>query len=335
LIDDDDSFDAQTPRFPDSFSAPAETFTQPLNQDRETEEYSGGYGRGADHEETEPAATSLVGDYGSPAEADAAPDETPRRQSTVDPPVSTAEVLARLGQTGIWNDDESEEDETSVAGVRTAGSFGAAGHQQPLGAANLHMDLKTSSSPAAKVPHLSKAGEAAETNDEESIEEYMTRLLNRARGRDNADPVAPAKPAAEPVPTPKLQEVRKAPQAAREEPIATIAMEEYKPARQAPEAASNLHAMRELANETRRTAIASHAKRNWSSVMKLKLLVSIFAALAVSASVIFFWGEPIAMACGSLAGLTVLGYWGYLARTYRKLLLESLMLDTSTPASAD
>ena len=71
-------------------------------------------------------------------------------------------------------------------------------------------------------------------------------------------------------------------------PVEKIEAKEYKPSRQAPEAPAKMNAMRDLANETRRTAIASHAKRNWSSVMKLKVLVSIFAACAVLASVVFF-----------------------------------------------
>ena len=45
------------------------------------------------------------------------------------------------------------------------------------------------------------------------------------------------------------------------------------------------------------------------------------------ASVIFFWGDPLLMGLGSLVGFGVLAYWARTAITYRKLLLDSLMLE--------
>ena len=67
--------------------------------------------------------------------------------------------------------------------------------------------------------------------------------------------------------------------------------------------------------------------------MQLKVAVSVFLVVAVAASLFFFWGDPLLMGFGATAGLSVLGYWMYLARTYRKLLLESLMGDN--PAAAE
>ena len=122
-------------------------------------------------------------------------------------------------------------------------------------------------------------------------------------------------------------EVTKAPRPDREPETETFDAEEYKPRSQAPELADRMTAMRSLANDSARTAIASHAKRNWSSVMKLKLFVSAFAFISVLASIIFFWGDPLLMGLGSLVGVGVLAYWAHTAVTYRKLLLDSLMLE--------
>jgi hypothetical protein len=284
LLDDDDPVESGTARFQSGFSDAAETFEEPT-----ADLLSADCGSGADHDEADSAPEGLVGDYVSATTTDAAPESTLSEEAEAQyTPVSSAEVLARLGQSGVWSDD----DEASDSDAR----------------------FENTSSPPVNSIQKSQASGGKEQDEDESIEDYMARLLNRSRGGDQETSVTPTEEPTKPIT--EYNEVNESP-------------------RQAPEAACKLDAMRELANETRRTAIASHAKRNWSSVMKLKLTVSIFAAVAVSASIIFFWGDPITMICGIAAGLAVLAYWGCLAHTYRKLVIDSLMLDASSHTTDD
>lgn len=259
-------------------------------------------------------------------------EETTVEQPSDEPPVSTADVLARLGQTGVWNEADAEEHESSMFGHdESSASFtGNDAFQSDTSAdAPATAPVWPRNTPAS-TDALHGGNEATDQDGEESIEDYMTRLMQRVHGGDDeADP-----PRVEgPVEASPITEYTETPFDPTPEPIESevaLPAAEYKPSRRAPEANVSLNAMRELANSSHRTAIASHAKRNWSSVMKLKLAMSLFAAVAVLASIIFFWGNPIPMACGALVGLGVLGYWGWLANNYRKLLIDSLMLDTSS-----
>lgn len=163
-------------------------------------------------------------------------------------------------------------------------------------------------------------------DEEESIEAYMARLMNRVRATDGQDePLRKLQPTLERNPVTEYTEVAESMRHEREPE--KFNPEEYKPRSQAPEMADRMTAMRSLANDSARSAIASHAKRNWSSVMKFKLFVSVFAFVSVIASIVFFWGNPLLMGFGSVAGLGVLIYWARTAITYRKLLLASLMLE--------
>lgn len=232
------------------------------------------------------------------------------------PPVSTAEVLARLGQSGAWNDDEPDADDSSDSRSAHTGSTSSQYGQPQY-------------TPVAETPFNSSIGKSTTASDdeEESIEAYMARLMNRVRATDVRDePARKPEPTVVRSPSTEYTEVKET-KTAREPEPEKFNPEEYKPRSQAPELADRMTAMRSLANDSARSAIASHAKRNWSSVMKLKLLVSVFAFVSVLASIIFFWGNPLLMGLGSLIGLGVLTYWARTAITYRKLLLDSLMLE--------
>ena len=339
LIDDEDQVELGAGHFQNDFSASPEPLEEPSDQMREATSLSAAYGSGLDRDVADATPTGLVGDYGSPAMTEEPePDEASDRVGA-EQPVSTADVLAKLGQSVSWSDDDEAQDELgapATAATSYADRLDAEPGQRPEASSLAGSYATSTQSPATLLGTAADSGPAA-SDEDESIEDYMTRLLNRARGGDAPNEDTPDEPAVAPGPIAECKDVTASPAVVPEEPAATIEMKDYKPTRQAPEAAAKLDAMRELANETRRTAIASHAKRNWSSVMKLKLMVSIFAAIAVSASFIFFWGNPVALTCGVVAGLAVLGYWGWLAKTYRKLLIESLMLDTSrhSPTSAD
>ncbi len=220
-------------------------------------------------------------------------------------PVSTADVLARLGQATDWDDDDDD-------------------------GADVVMEFSTS----PVMPH-SPAPVAPAVEEEESIEDYMARLMQRMRAGDSGAPVTRASQCeVERTPVTEYQSVPQPIRPVRQPELPKINEDEYKPRSHAPEGSDKLHAMRSLANDSARTAIASHAKRNWSTVMKLQLLVSVFTFVAVLASVIFFWGEPLLMGLGALVGFSVLLYWGRTAMAYRKLFLDSLMLDSDPPATS-
>lgn len=106
-------------------------------------------------------------------------------------------------------------------------------------------------------------------DEEESIEDYMARLLKRVRGESTGGhgavasvPVA-AKPAApQPVATPSADGESEPEEASPEPnpaPMGTVSAEEYVPKCQAPESHINMAAMRELAINSARTALAASA----------------------------------------------------------------------------
>lgn len=326
LIDDDDSTSALSDDPAGSFGAPSyfdepagfgEAVNDEAGLDSEIDSYNNAFAASDD--------AVLEGDV----EVDADISEAP--------PVSTADVLARLGQSGAWT-DEQEEDVDSPSPSSDFGQHAAFEPNTNFDAGSAAFEAPTQPDAAAVSTNAFDAGGRSAGDDEdESIEDYMQRLLKRVRGSEEEGASETSSESVESGPITEYDEVRDDTSRPSIEPAEVVAPatesqehHEYTPTRQAPEAGLK-DAMRDLANDTHRTAIASHAKRNWSSVMKMKLMVSIFAAVAVVASVIFFWGNPIPMLCGALAGLGVLGYWGWLAVGYRKLLVDSLMLEAPGP----
>ncbi len=299
----------------DEFDEPMRDFTStmPMTRDDGESDYpndcysDGEYGHAADEASCyhEPVFGGLQSAAYLNDETESAADESEEvafEAAAPDPPVSTADVFARLGQSHLLSDDETDDAQL----------------EQP-------QDTPVNETPFAAPIALA----ASETgDDEESIEAYMSRLMNRVRGTDDRDePRQRVEPTIERSPVTEYTEVAKVPRPAPKPEAEKFNPEEYKPRSQAPEMADRMTAMRSLANDSARTAIASHAKRSWSSVMQLKLLVSVFAFVCVVASLFFFWGDFLLMTLGSLVGVGVLAYWTRNAITYRKLLLDSLMLD--------
>ena len=273
--------------------------------------------------------------YEAPREASAALVKVDFESAPADPPVSTAEVVARMGQAEIWNPDETETetDESPVsplsdASVPRVDSVSRAVSSEPPEPLNGQAaEASTSETSLGDI----MADPANATNDEEeSIEEYMARLMNRVRASDQVDDTPrTSESSAERSPVTEYVEAKPTPAPKHQADLETIHADEYKPRTQAPEMVDRMTAMRSLSNDSHRTAIASYAKRNWTSVMKMKLITSVVAFVTVLASLIFFWGNLWLMGLGSLVGLGVLGYWAHTAIAYRKVLLESLMLDPS------
>lgn len=112
--------------------------------------------------------------------------------------------------------------------------------------------------------NVTPSGDVDESDGEESVEDYMNRLLNRMRGNPDAAP-EPAKPQAPPKSEThsRIAELHKENLESMEGPDATqppkaekpFNPDEFVPRVSAPEKVQNLAAMRELANTTARSAI--------------------------------------------------------------------------------
>ena len=126
---------------------------------------------GPDHIGLEPAEVADAADKDPAETPEELPDSVSFRESSAAPPVSTAEVLARLGQQGSWQDEEEEKAQA----------------RSPL-AANPIQPRQT------VLPSTSRQNEPSPAtgsgDDDETIEDYMNRLLARVRGNDEPTPVA-------------------------------------------------------------------------------------------------------------------------------------------------
>lgn len=224
-------------------------------------------------------------------------------------PVSTAEILARFGHT------PEEFEQESAAPVE----------ESPIPAADPASPSMTEAPAAAAIE--SPAAPSV-PHEDDSIEDYMNRLLARVRG-DQPEPAV-----AVPAPVPASQTERKpitevSWQAEREpeasEAPAEVSPEddsEYMPRRSAPERSDSLAAMRSLANDSARSAIASHAKRNWMEAAKYEICG---AALGVTGSAVAFVtleDKPLLALLGMVGGFVVTFIFGARALAVRSELIS-------------
>jgi hypothetical protein len=149
------------------------------------------------------------------------------------------------------------------------------------------------------------------SDEEESIESYMERLMKRVRGDSPAAagrmlPVEPptAPPALAPQPVAPAP-----PQEPAEEPAG-----EYSPRRTAPELATNMSAMRELANTAARSAIDRHVRQHTGR----QALGKLFGALLTVAfsGVVGYWSlraQSLGAGVAALLGGGLGFYWTWAA----------------------
>ena len=182
-------------------------------------------------------------------------------------PLSTADVLARMGHTPSFEDEDQKEQENQED----------------------HAERRRVPRPTQEV--------LTSQSEDDSIENYMSRLLKRVRGEDTVvftskpdDSAASAGNAENRVSNDTLQTEADEPEAMCEE--------DYLPRRPAPEWSKDLTAMRELANQTARSAIqTSDSLRERSEVVDRMLVI-------VAASVI---GLMLLLLSNSVFSLTVFG----------------------------
>jgi hypothetical protein len=183
----------------------------------------------------------------------------------------------------------------------------------------------------------------SETDEEESIEEYMQRLLHRVRGTDvlpASQPTLPptkastaartAGPAASGiVPSVSMDssDVVSAPLVAE-----LLTNESFVPRQQAPEHRDELDALRELANSNARRALSRSDHRRMNSAFFFKLgvtAVAVFSAVAI----LMLNGLVLNMSfVGMLAAVIVAILWGYDCLThFKQLQNDSQQIRNSTP----
>jgi hypothetical protein len=159
-----------------------------------------------------------------------------------------------------------------------------------------------------------------------SIEDYMTQLMQRVRGKSEQDlPPAPKRRPAPAAPATKV--VAAAPSAPASLSKAVVdervksdvpcKLETLRslPARSAaPEQSSSLQAMRELANQSARSAIDTSALRRWQANVRAKFAVSVCSVVGGGALLTFSSGLlswTTAAALGAFAAAGVFGVLGY------------------------
>ena len=226
-------------------------------------------------------------------------------------PVDLAEVFRRVGA-----NVELEEEEPVPSAVATRDELPPdATRQQPA------------------------AASAKEEGEEESIDDYMNRLMQRIRSADGeSGPASYTPQRSEPsrssrgasatapsVESPTPQPASPPPAAQRREPI------EMSPRVVAPEKRIDLSALRELANLSAHSALNQHSRNILIGTMHSKLMVAL-VALASGAGLLWIWKELGAAQMtyySALIALLVAIYWGmeYALLSGRLIISKSGHLD--------
>ncbi|HEY2147075.1 MAG TPA: hypothetical protein VGH32_04010, partial [Pirellulales bacterium] len=227
-------------------------------------------------------------------------------------------------------DDEARRDEEVFARLRAyallkpSGNDAAAGDaQSPTASAVLNPSPATLTQDSTSNAHVERAASSAApraVEDEESIDNYMARLMNRVRGDSEPSehhlvsrPEPPrmpreALPAAAEVPSPKVAEpspsILATPTPAATEPVQFLARSAP------PESGVNLQAMRDLANMTARGAIRRHTHGRWSRAAIAKSIGGVVSFVCGAWLVLFqATSAPFFTRTIGLAGVIAGGFW--------------------------
>ena len=234
--------------------------------------------------ETRGAAIDPAGDPQPPEEPEDG-GEPPMSPSETGPPVDTAEVLRRMGVVRLLPDDEPEDEPEPTA-------------EQPDG-----------TSPPAPEPS---------EDEDESIDDYMARLLDRVRGvagETRRPPPAPARPEPAAPQRPSVDEVPPEPQPEAPRPRPGGPKQpgsvDMSPRAVAPEKTMDLSAMRALANDSAQSAIDRYSQQKTVSAIRAKLLVTILGLAVGSFTAWMWWAKdaPRGVLYAAVAAFAVAGFW--------------------------
>ncbi len=185
------------------------------------------------------------------------------------------------------------------------------------------LSYETTAEPTARESQPNKSSlssEEEEGDEEESIEDYMKRLMARMRGDSDKEET---KPAVSSTPTPPAARAEtlvtpQSPKQSQPTPVTERANstttpfnpEEYVPKALAPEKSRNLAAMRELANNSARSAIQVSARRRYGTAIALKLAIAL-TGLLVGGTLIMINGFNVNIALiATIASFLVAVIWG-------------------------
>jgi hypothetical protein len=213
-----------------------------------------------------------------------------------DSPVNLAEIFQRMNLDVVADDDEQ------LASVEKSPTRPAppARHAEP----------------EIKRPAVEPAHEAS--GDEESIDDYMARLLSRVREGNSAEPNSRPSASAQSRPVPQRSATTPAPIAPSaaavpsQAPVRRPGPVTMTPRAVAPEKQVNLSAMRELANLSAQMAITRYADREFLSITRTKLAVAA-AGVAVGGVLIWLWtkgGSKHVNLYGALGSFLIAVLWG-------------------------
>lgn len=273
--------------------------------------------------EWEPAATSIGAAEGvaeSTPDVSAAAGTQPEPAPT-DEPNDVEQALELLRGVSIWREEPAENSEAVTA---YDGSHPAEPAETQKGAAPFsfldryaHM-FPDDDGAATPILHEDTTAQLREAvpppeahTDEESVEQYMAKLLARMRG----GPAGSAKtgdPARAENVTPLPQPANGDPPAPAVEQPKFANLDEMKTKASAPEQPSDMAAMRALANQSARHALSLHAARKLRRTAITRVIVT---ALAASVSIYLLlnastW-RSLAFAAGCAAGFAAF-YWAML-----------------------
>jgi len=216
-------------------------------------------------------------------------------------------------------------------------------HFPSLPAQERHVGSSISSEPEQVLSRGNAAVTGSPEHDEESIEDYMQRLLQRVRtGPDTHDSVAAvASPAAQParISTVATSKSRVAASLgldvsvpdSQPQRVPPMTSEAYVPRQQAPEQRTDLDALRELANSNARRAISRSDSRRTNSAFMFKLGITGLAVFSATALLMLNGLELNMPFVGMIAAVIVAFLWGYDCITHFKQMKSDNRKRQDTP----
>ena len=274
----------------------SESASDLLQRLRAEQAASGAFGDSSDAEdasssiESTPDASTASDDYASPQSAD----ELTFSEPIDEAPIDTAAILAKFGHS---LDDDSDGTKTAfLDDDMSRGSMpqSSASLGTPPPAPNPYggADSTHSSSPSAPSASF-------DDDDDESIDDYMAQLMARVGGSSQpaTPPIKPEQPkpaqAAAAAASPSPAATNAAPEQTQERSV-PLDPAEFVPRAVAPEASSNLRALRAVANTSARSAIDRHQRRSFDNKAYICWFIAIVAAI-VCFSMAFFAKEIVSL----------------------------------------
>jgi hypothetical protein len=184
--------------------------------------------------------------------------------------------------------------------------------------------------PRHNSPAPARSSTSHEGHEEESIEQYMARLMERVRGMSDAERAGPSQP------EPEVGDRVAAPlQTAIEPPPPPPQPVQFVPRPIPSQLTTNMSAMRDLANLNARSAIDAHSRQQLAGARSGKLIVAAISLLCTAVMFSFEWSSGITH-YGSLAGLVVAAAWivQYVVITKRIRSKTDVPVEESSPAEA-